>query len=282
MIRTLKVFVAMLSLAAMLPSAASAFGGLRRSCGGCEVAPCAPAPAPAPVEVKYEERTVTRYKPVTKEKEVTCFVNKLVPREVKCTVMVPYTIKEKRVVSVCVPTFRDVECKYTEMVPRIIKDKVTRTVTERRVREVDDVRQVCRTVCTPYTDECGRCCTKCERVTETVPCKRYVVDCVPVERVVETYRVECDRVEKTAIRKVCDMHREDREVEVCVVRCRPEERVRTVYDCVPEKVTRKVTYCEMVPYQETIRVPVCPPVSCDSGCGHGRVFGGFLSRGCCR
>ena len=77
--------------------------------------------------------------------------------------MVPYTIKESRVVSVCVPTFRDVECKYTEMVPRIIKDKVTKTVTERRVREVDDVRQVCRTVCTPYTDECGRCCTKCER-----------------------------------------------------------------------------------------------------------------------
>ena len=48
MIRTLKVFVAMLSLAAMLPSAASAFGGLRRSCGGCEVAPVRSGAGPGP------------------------------------------------------------------------------------------------------------------------------------------------------------------------------------------------------------------------------------------
>lgn len=282
MIRMLRVFVTMLSLAALLPSTASAFGGLRRSCGGCEVAACAPAAAPAPVEVKYEERTVTRYRPVTKEKEVTCVVNRMVPREVVRTVMVPYSVKEKRVVTVCVPVWREVEHRYTEMIPRIVKEVVKQTVIDRRVREIEDTVPVCRLVCKPCVDECGRCCTKCERVTEMVTLKRRVVDCIPVVRDVEVCRTVCDRVERVGMRKVCDMHREQREVEVCVVRCRPEERVCKVYDCVPETVTRMVRYCEMVPYQEVIRVPVCPTSDCcESGCGHRRVFGGLLSRGGC-
>ncbi|MCI0680564.1 MAG: hypothetical protein L0Y71_00550 [Gemmataceae bacterium] len=281
MIRTLGILVAILGLTALAPSTASAFGGLRRSCGGCEVVACAPAPAPAPVEVKYEERTVTRYRPVTKEKEVTCFVNKMVPREVKCTVMVPYTIKEKRTVTVCVPVFHDVECKYTERVPRVVKEKITRTLTERRVHPYEDLVPVCRVVCTPCVDECGRCTTKCERITEMRKVTRHKIECVPVVREFEVSRVEWDCVEKVGVRKVCEMRREQREIEVSLVRCRPEEVTRTVYDCVPEKVTRKVTYCEMEPYQEVIRVPVCPPTTecCGSGCG-GRMFGGLFRRGC--
>lgn len=284
MIRTLRVFVALLSLAALVPSTASAFGGLRRSCGGCEVAACAPVAAPAPVEVKYEERTVTRYKPVTVEREVTCIVNRMVPRDVTYTAMVPVMHKEKRMVSVCVPVWREVEHRYTEMIPRIIKEQVKQTVYQRNVREVEDTVPVSRIVRTPCTDECGRCYDKCERVTEMVKVKRCVVDCVPVVRDVEVCRTVCDRVERVGVRKVCDMHREQREVEVCVVRCHPEERVRKVYDCVPERVTRKVQVCEMQPYQETVRVPVCATTeSCDSGCGHRRVFGGLFNRrgGCC-
>jgi len=280
------VFVAVLGVAALLPSASSASGWLRRGCGGCDNCP-APAPCPVvtpppPPEIKYEDRVVTRYKPVTREKEVNVTIHKAVPREVKQTVMVPYTVKELRMVTECIPSYREVEYHYTEMVPRIIKEKVNQTVTERRIKQVEVTVPVCRIVTTPCVDECGRCYTKCERVTEMQKTTRCVVECVPVTREVEVCRTVCDRVERVGKRKVCETQQREREVEVCVIRCRPEERVCKVYDCVPETVKRKVVYCEMVPYQETVRVAVCPPrcdTGCDSGCGH-RIFGGLFRHGC--
>jgi hypothetical protein len=282
------VFMAAFGVAALLPSASSASGWLRRGCGGCDNCP-APCPVvaapPAKVEVKYEDRVVTRYKPVTREKEIEVCVHKMVPREVKQTVMVPFTVKELRKVTECIPSYREVEYHYTEMVPRIIREKVNQTVTERRIKEVEVTVPVCRIVQTPCVDECGRCYTKCERVTEMQRTKRCVVECVPVVREVEVCRTVCDRVERVGKRTVCDMQRREKEVEVCVIRCQPQERICKVYECVPEKVKRKVQYCEMVPYQETIRVAVCPPpcsTACDTGCGHHRVFGGLFQRhGCC-
>src|SRR5262245_5405399 len=280
--RSLELFVATLGLVALLPSASFASGWLRRCGGGCcEAAPC-PAPAPPPkVELKYEDRVVTRYKPVTKFKDVEVCVTNVVAKDVVRCVMVPYTIKEQRTVCESIPIFKDVECKYTEMVPRIIKEVVPRCVTERHVKHVDDVATVCKLVPKQCVDECGRCYTSYDRVTEQVPVKRAVVECVSVVRNVEVCRTVCERVEKTTVRRVvCDYQRVEKVVEVCRIACKPEERTFKVFECVPGKEMRKVAYCEMVPYQETIRVcvtPVCES-ACDHGCGHGRMFGGLLSR----
>ena len=286
MFRSLNVIVATLCLAALLPSASSASGWLRRCGGCCDSAPCTTAAAaPAKAEPKYEDRVVTRYKAVTKEKEVEVCVNTMVAKDVKRTVMVPVTVKEKRKVIDCVPTWKEVECKYIELVPHVEKVKVKQTCIERHRKEIEETVPVCRLVRTQCVDDCGRCYTKCERVTEMVKVKRCVVECVPVTREVEVCRTVCDRVDKTGKRKVCDYVRQEKEVEVCVVRCEPQERVCKVWECVQTKEKRKVSYCEMVPYQETIRVCVSPACDscCDKGCGQRRIFGGLFNRcgGCC-
>ena len=334
--------LAAVGLAALLPSTSSASGWLRRGCGGCESAPCAPAAAPAPVQ--YETRMVTRYKPVMKERIVEDVVSRMVPRDEKytytcmvpvhsqekrtvtcyemvrrevdqkITVMVPTTVKEKRKVIECDRITKQVEYKYYEMVPRQVKEKVKQTVYDRRVKEVEETVPVCRVVRHQHVDECGRCYTTCERVTEMQKVKHCVVECVPTVREVEVCRTVCDRVERVGKRTVCEYIPREREIEVCAIRCEAQERivkrciveavpqkrevlvnvchykaekrdgVRRVYDCVRENVKRKVQYCEMVPYQEEIRVPVCPTSACNDSCGdHGRrrLFAGLFNRGGC-
>ena len=123
--------------------------------------------------------------------------------------------------SVCVPTFRDVECKYTEMVPRIIKDKVTKTVTERRVREVDDVRQVCRTVhavhrrvrrrCTKWSASRRRCRAK---ATSSIACRWSVWSKRTASNATASRRPPSARCATCTVRIARS---------TCVVRCRPEE-----------------------------------------------------------
>jgi hypothetical protein len=51
-----------------------------------------------------------------------------------------------------------------------------------------------------------------------------------------------------------------KEVEVLVTTFRTEERTGTRTNWVPQPVTSTVTqsYCVMVPYTQTITVPVCP------------------------
>lgn len=281
------VFMATLGLVALLPSASFASGWLRRGCSSCcDREPCctttAAAPAPAKAEPKYENRVVTKYKTVTKEKEIDVCVNKMVAKDVKRTVMVPVTVKEKRTVIECVPNWKEVECKYTEMVPRVIKEKVKQTCIERRRKEIEEVVPVCRLVRTQCVDDCGRCYTKCERVTENVKVKRCVIECVPVVREVEVCRTVCDRVERTAKRKVCEYVRQEKVIDVCVIRCEAQERVCKVWECVRTTEKRKVSYCECVAYEENVRVLVTPAceTGCDSGCGHRRAFGGLFNRGC--
>lgn len=270
MTRTMNVtlFLAGVGLVGVLPSDSSASGWLRRCDSGCESAPCAPpAPPPAP---KYEERKVTRYRPVIKEKEVEVCVMRVVEKEVKRTVMVPVVTKEKRNVTECVPTFKDVEHKYVEMVPRLVKEKVKQTIMERHTKEIEEVVPVCRIVRKTVTDDCGRCSTVCERVTENVKVKRCVVECVPVVREVEVCRTVCDRVEKVGVRKVCEMQRVEKVVEVSVVHCEPQERLFKRFECVPGTEKRRIQYCEMEAYEDTIRVCVS---GCDTGCSQRRCFG---------
>src|SRR5438093_1297698 len=173
-------FLAVLGLTASLPSPSPASHRHRHGCG-YEAAPCEAA---AP---QYEERQVTRYRPVTREKEFTETVWKLVPREEKYTytvmvpvtrqekrsvtdyervpkevefaytVMVPHTVQEKRTVTEIVPVNRAVEFRYFEIVPRVVKETVQQTVYQRQLREFEQQVPITRVVRTPYVDECGRC-----------------------------------------------------------------------------------------------------------------------------
>lgn len=266
-------------------------GGLFRRCRGgcdtgCESAPCASTVVAAPAP-QFEDRKVTRYKQVMKEKEVDVLECKRVTREEKYTytVCVPVTKEEKRKVIVCTPVHKEVDYVYTVMVPKTVQKKVqcTNWVCE-RVNVIEKV-PVCRTVCVTYVDECGRCCTRRERVTELVEVTRCVVKRTPVvtEQVVNV--VVCEAVQKQGKRTVCEIVRAEKEelVKVCSFEHVKKEGTRLVCEVVTEKVKRKVQYCELVAYEETVRVQVggCA-TSCDDGCGHGHGRrGGFFRRGGC-
>jgi len=278
-------------------------GGLfRRNRGGDGCAapcdqPCAQV-APAPVvEARWEERKVTRYKPVMVEREIDVVECKRVAREEKYafTVSVPVERMEKRKISVATPVQKEVEFVYTVMVPRVVEKKVQ--VCNYRIdrQMVTEKVPVCRTVCVNYVDECGRCCVRREQVTDMVERTRCVVTRVPVmeERVVQT--TVCEAVQQKGKKMICEIVRSEREemVKVCSFEQQKREGVRTIYDVVTEKVKRKIQVCEMQSYEEVVRVQVggCAPVyqnDCyggGSGGGHHGGRGGFFRRGggggCC-
>ena len=259
-------------------------GGLFRRCrggdSGCASAPCAPA---APVEAKWEERKVTRYKPVMQEKVIDVLECKRVTREEKYTytVCVPVEKMEKRMVTICTPVTREVDVVYTVMVPKCVEKKV-QVCNFRCEREIITEKvPVCRTVCVTYVDECGRCCTKREHVTEMVERQRCVVKRIPVmeERIVKV--TICEAVQQKGKKTICEIQRTQKEemVKVCSIERKPMEGVRTVCEIKTEKVQRKVQVCVMERYEETSKVQVggCAP-ACESGHG-GR--GGFFRRGGC-
>ena len=41
---------------------------------------------------------------------------------------------------------------------------------------------------------------------------------------------------------------------------------KVVFDVKPEVVTRTVSYCERVPYEQKIKVPVCVPAPAPAAC----------------
>ena len=327
--------------------------GFNRRCsrGGCDSAPCAAPYATTavpvqPVAPKYEERKVVRYKPVMVEKEIEVLECKRVLREEKYTytVCVPVTKQEKRRVVVCEPVYKDVEYTYTVCVPVTVQEKRKEIVCTPTYKEVDRVwtemvrstvqkkvkvttfeciREnivetvpVCRTVRVNCVDECGRCYTRCERVTVMEQRTRCVVKRIPVEREVIVNEVVCTPVErkgkvqvcemvrterdvlvnvckfdhqqKKGVKKVCEMVRVEKDVlvNVCSFEHQKREGVRTVCDVVTQKVKRKVMVCEMQQYEETVRVLVGGGAPCHtdcySDCGHGGRRGIFRrGGGCC-
>jgi hypothetical protein len=287
--------VALLAITAVLgiTQDSQANGGLfrrNRGCDGCSepcAQPCAQV-APAPVEAKWEERKVTRYKPVMKEREIEVLECKRVTREEKYTftVSVPVEKMEKRMITICTPVSKEVDYTYTVMVPKCIDVKVT--VCNYRIdrQTVTEKVPVCRTVCVNYVDECGRCCVRREQVTEMVERTRCVVTRVPVmeERIVK--KTICEAVQHQGKKTICEIVRSQKEemVKVCSFERQNREGVRTVCDVVTEKVKRKVQFCEMVAYEETVRVQVggCAPAyqsDCNSGGGNHGGRGGFFRRG---
>jgi hypothetical protein len=260
-----------------LVQSSQAHGGLFRSCGGCDSG-CAPC---VPVEVKYEERKVTCYKQVMKEKEIEVLQCKRVmtPEKYFYTVCVPVTKEEKRKVIVCTPVMKEVEYTCTVMVPKTIEKKVMcTTYTCEKVMIVEKV-PVCKLTCVTCVDECGRCHRHLERVTCIEERTRCVIKKTPVytEQIVKC--VICEPVLTKAKKMVCEIVRTEKEeiVKVCSFIHEKKEGTRMVCSTVTEKVKTKVSYCEMVPYETTVKVAICPPAAC-SDCGYHRVS--FFRRGC--
>lgn len=172
---------------------------------------CCSAPCCAPCcEITYVDKVVTCYRPEWRTKDVTCTINKMVPRTVtsihKCTIMVPEWKSEKRTVTCC------------KLVPREVEREVT----------------CCRMVSATCKDPCTGCTyTCCKPETYTTKVKCTVWDTV--------------HEKKDVVVQVCHHHAEERTFE-----CK-----HIVWDCKPETVTRKVSYCQMVPYTTTVKVAVC-------------------------
>lgn len=322
----------------ILLSPTDSFGfGCRRACRGCD--PCVTAAKPAATE--YVERRVTRYKENWVEKEVTVKVTKLVsskekykyfvleqvtkPETRKVTVYKQVMKDEDYSYTVCVPVMKkekrkqvhytrqtkEVDVEYTVMVPKTVKEKKKVTVYECQRSVVKETVPVCRLQRVSCVDECGRCCTRLERVTEMREVCRTVVNRVAVEREVEICRTICETEKRKGKKTVCEMIRHEKEVDVdvctyqnetrkgtrkvctmvaetrdqvCnVVSCQRVEREgeRTVCRCVTEDVKRTVKVCQRVAYETTEKVAVshgAATTCCNSG--QGRFCGLLRGRGC--
>ena len=74
--------------------------------------------------------------------------------------------------------------------------------------------------------------------------------------------------------KCCDYEEAPEKVEfmekVCTYKAEKhtEQATRTVTQAIPETTIKHETYCVQVPYQVTIKVPVCAAAGCGGGCGH--------------
>jgi hypothetical protein len=200
---------------------------------------------------------------------------------------VPVWNDVKRMVTVATPTYKQVDYTYTIMVPKTLQKTVPYTTYTCQTEMIREQVPVCRTVCVPYVDECGRCCNRIERVTEMQERTRCVVKRIPVttERVVN-YTV-CEPVQQQGKRTVCEIvHTQSERIDkVCSFNQEKREGVRNVCNTVTEKVKRMVKVCEQVVTEEVVRVAInvpceapCAPVCDDGGNGHGR-RGGLFRRG---
>lgn len=245
---------ALVAMAGMMfmPASAKALGG--RKCNDSCAKPC---------EVTWEERKVTCYKNVTKEKEIEVTVCKPVytneVRKKTCTVCTPVWTEEKRT------------CTVYKRVAKEVEKEVTRCV------------RVAVTCCDPCT---GRSRTRCEKqlVTEKVKCTVY--ECVPEKKEytvkVCSYKKEEKTTECTV--RVCKMEqvKEKRKVQYC-------ERVpyeTTVKVCVRKPVECKPVACK--PACEKVCKPACEKTCkkdcCEKKCGRGLNLGGRLAsrNTCCK
>lgn len=195
---------------------------------GCGAPACAPACAPT---VQYVEKTITVCRPVWQERDVPCTVNRVVSR----VEVVPVRSV------VMVPEFK------TETRTIFVSRPVCKPV-ERVVYSVHYMP--CQTACA------SGCASGCGTGCHSDVCDRRVP-------VVTSHKVTSMVTEWAA---------EARQVTVPVCTFRAEERVtqtqRVVCQVVPETVVRKERYCVMVPQQVTVRVPVCVPAPCNTGCCH--------------
>src|SRR5262249_39170599 len=159
--------------------------GFRRDC--CE-ASCAPA-----MQIQWVEKKVTCYRPQWQEGEVTCTINRPIPREVvtpvKCGVLVPERTQVKRTMVVCGAVPKEIERDVP--VCRMVAECVT-----------DPCTGCTRTVCRPVTTMQRVRCTVMQSVPEQKEITVPVCNWKPVEQTREVRRIVCDWKPETVTRKV--------------------------------------------------------------------------------
>jgi hypothetical protein len=162
------------------------------------------------------------------DKVVTCYKPEWRERQVQCVVhkMVPKEVVTKHVCNVLVPV--------------VVEQQRTCTVLTKVARTVEKEVTCCKLVPVLVKDPCTGCVTTCcKPVTYTQKVQCVVYECLPVQK---TYTVKC-----------CSFKTEQRVV----------EKKCCVMECVASTVMKTERYCVMVPYQKTIKVPVCcHPVCC--------------------
>jgi hypothetical protein len=192
----------------------------------CGLAPQAPACYPdlscCQPHVTWVDQIVTCYRTETRTRVVPCTVPKTVCREE--TVVQKYWVN--------VPEWG--EQKRTVWVYKEVCKPVE--------REVTGALPLPPAPCPTWSDSCcGHHCDICDNRVPAV-CKQKIA-CLEPE--VATEKVEF-------VEKVCSYRAEERTA-LCT---------RQVVETVPETVLREENYCVTVPYQVTIKVPVCAPVGC--------------------
>lgn len=198
-------------------------------------------------QINCVEKTIICYRPEMRCRQVACTVEKKVCREVtemqKCVVPIPYT----------------------EMVKRDVY--VYQTVTEEVEREiyvaVECSTPTCEAGCSGgcATGCSGGCTSGCSAGCAsgcTGGCGHAGHCCKPNPA---SYKktIKCMECKEKAVKV---------EISEPVCKVRTEERMtpvkRTIVEVVPETVMKTEYYCEMVPFEVKVTVPVCN--TC--GCGH--------------
>jgi hypothetical protein len=158
------------------------------------------------------------------DKTITCYKPEWKERDVTCTInrLVTRTETVPVTCTVMVPVWHEEkrECITYTKVCKTIEKEVTK----------------CRMVRACVVDPCTGCTRRC-RVPEVTTC---IVPCKVWERVPQIHEYTV---------KVCTLKPEEQTI----------QRTRVICETKPETITRKETYCVMVPYEKTIKVPVCTP-----------------------
>jgi hypothetical protein len=248
-----------------------------------------------------ENVTVTECVPVWTEEKRTCTVYHEVPRDVVSNVVecVPVWAEQKQMVTEYhqVPHQVTHQVTCTRMVPTCCVDPCTGcsfTV----CRPECYTQNVTATVweCVPSQHEVT--VKVCHMTQQTHQVHSTVYECVPSQQEAtvrvchleqRTHQVkstvyECVPSQQEATVKVCHMTQQTRQVHSTVYECVPSQQeysvrvchyqqqqktvpvTRLVCEWKPEVVTRTVSYCTMVPYTTTVRVPVYTCGGC-GGCG---------------
>jgi hypothetical protein len=175
-------------------------------------------------QIAWVDQVVTCYRTETRERVVPCTIQKTVCRE-------------EAVVSkswVNVPTWS--EQKRTVWVYKEVCKPVE--------REITCQLPLPPAPCPTCSESCGSCGHHCDICDNRVPATyKQKISCIEHEAAPE----KVDFVEK-----VCTYKAEER----------TSVSTRHVVESIPETVLRHETYCVTVPYQVTIKVPVCAPAGC--------------------
>jgi hypothetical protein len=199
---------------------------------------CLDLPCGAP-NVGWVDQVVTCYRTETRVRDVPCTVNRTVSHEEtyekKCWVNVPSWSEQKRTVWIYHEKPKEVERDVTCLLPLPPAPP-----------------------CAPATVGCGGpgcdggcghgCGPSCDICNNAVPATYTEhVKCIEAEAAPEKFEF---------MEKVCTYK----------AVAHTELATRTVTQVIPETVIHHETYAVQVPYQVTIKVPVCGAAGC--GCGH--------------